>query len=79
MKKIVCILFACILSLGMISVFSGCDGDSDYDQIGTLKRAEEKSKTGAPLTKQEERELESFKEWEKEYDAQQYNEKYYGY
>ena len=50
---------------------------STYDQEGTLKRGLEKSYTGAPLTKQEKREVESYKKWEKEYDAQQYNSKYY--
>ena len=67
------------LTITLSMVFMACGTDSTYNQKETLKRAYEKSITGAPLTKQEERELQSYKKWEKEYDAQQYNNKYYGY
>ena len=55
---------------------SSCGGE-EYDQMGTLKRGLEKSYIGAPLTKQEQREVEGYRKWEREYDAKQYNSKYY--
>ena len=79
MKKIVYAVISLICIFIMTVAFSGCNisDPEPYDQIGTLKRAKEKELTGAPLTRQEERELKSYNKWEKEYDARQYNERYY--
>ena len=73
MKKILLLILVIVFSVA----FAACDSNDSYNQKETLERAYEKSQNGAPLTKQEERELESFRKWEKEYDAQQYNNKYY--
>ena len=75
MKK----MFVFIISIVLLCfILSACGSSSHtYDQLGTLKRAKEKELTGAPMTKQEQNELNSYNKWEKEYNAQQYNKNNY--
>ena len=72
MNKIIGLLLVCCCLFSLV----GCGG-SDSSSSETLKRAQEKNAIGAPLTREEKRWLDSYNSWEKEYDAQQYNEKYY--
>ena len=68
--SLVVLLIYCLLASG--------SGESDSEYRDTLRRSIDKSQSGAPMTKQEKSTYNSYKNWEKEYDANQYNKNHYG-
>lgn len=62
---IIIIVAVIILFISFISS-TGSSNNKLYDQKKTLQNAYDKSKNGQTLTKQEQRELDSYRKWEKE-------------
>lgn len=75
-KIIIFIIFVLLAIYGALG--SGSTSNIDSEQRERLKRAQDKSAIGAPLTKEEKREIESYNKWKNEYDANEYNKKNYG-
>ena len=67
MNKIIKIL---LISMVSIMLF-GCSSNDDAAE--ELQRVRDKDSIGAPLTKSEKGQLDSFNSWKKENDAQEYN------
>ena len=64
--SIIAIILIIIFIFFLSMVFTSDSGSSKkYDQKETLENAYNKSMNGQTLTKQEQRELDSYREWEK--------------
>lgn len=70
-------IFATLVILLIYGLLAMGSDSGDSEQRETLKRAQEKEAIGAPLNNEEKRANESYKKWEKEYDANEYNKKNY--
>lgn len=62
---IVLIIIFIIFVVLVFSAGSGSSSNTKYDQRKTLYDAYDKSKKGQTLTQQEQRELDSYRKWEK--------------